>query len=89
MLAADTIDRDEALACGLADRAGTLDDAVAWAHEIARLAPLTLAYNKSVLNGTRDDDEIAQDFDAVWASQDVKEAALARTEKRDPIFRGN
>src|SRR5690606_9057417 len=29
MLAADTIDRDEALACGLADRAGTVDDAVA------------------------------------------------------------
>jgi len=89
MLAADTIDRDEALACGLADRPGTLDDALAWAHEIARLAPLTLAHNKLVLNGTADDDRIARSFDDVWASQDVKEAALARTEKRDPIFRGN
>lgn len=89
MLAADTIDRDEALSCGLADRAGTLEDALAWAHEIARLAPLTLTYNKAVLNGTRDDEQIAQDFDRVWASRDVKEAALARTEKRDPIFRGH
>ena len=89
MLAADTIDRDEALACGLADRAGTLDDALAWAHEIARLAPLTLAHNKLVLNGTADDERIARSFDDVWASQDVKEAALARTEKREPIFRGN
>lgn len=90
MLAADTIDRDEALACGLADRAGTLEDAVAWAHEIATLAPLTLAHNKLVLNGSTDDDaRIAQSFDDVWASEDVKEAATARAEKRDPIFRGH
>ena len=40
MMAAETIDRAEALACGLADRPGTLDDALAWAHEIAALAPL-------------------------------------------------
>lgn len=88
MLAADTIDRDEALACGLADRPGTLDDAVAWAHELARLAPMSLAYNKTVLNGTADDAAITEQFATVWASEDVKEAALARTQKRDPIFRG-
>lgn len=90
MLAADTIDRDEALACGLADRAGTVADAIAWAHEIARLAPLTLAHNKLVLNGsTADDGRINQSFADVWASQDVREAATARAEKREPIFRGN
>jgi enoyl-CoA hydratase len=89
MLAAESLDRDEALACGLADRAGTLDDAVAWAREIAMFAPLTLAHNKLVLNGSSADDAaIEQSFDAVWASDDVQEAALARTERRAPVFRG-
>ncbi|MEH3033247.1 MAG: enoyl-CoA hydratase [Aeromicrobium erythreum] len=89
MLAAESLGRDEALTCGLADRAGTLDDAITWAHEIAALAPLTLAHNKLVLNGTRDDDAtIEASFAAVWQSEDVREAAQARTEKRRPVFRG-
>ncbi len=89
MLAAESLDRDGALACGLADRAGTLDDAIAWAHEIARLAPLTLSHNKLILNGAPDDDAaIEASFEAVWASDDVREAAAARAEKRPPVFKG-
>lgn len=89
MLAAETLDREEALRRGLADRAGTLGDAIAWAHEIASLAPLALAHNKLVLNGSADDDPaIEASFAAVWASQDVREAARARAEKRDPVFEG-
>ena len=90
MLAAESLDRDEALACGLADRAGTLDDAIAWAHEIATLAPLTLAHNKLILNGLGPDDDAAIEasFEAVWASDDVREAAAARAEKRPPVFKG-
>ena len=89
MLAAETIERDEALSCGLADRTGTLEDAIGWAREIAELAPLTVAYNKLVLNGSRADDErIETEFARVWASEDVREAALARTEKRTPVFQG-
>jgi enoyl-CoA hydratase len=87
MLAADSIDRDEALAAGLVDRAGTLDDAMAWAHEIAELAPLALAHNKLVLNGG-DDEAVRASFEAVWASDDVREAAAARAEKRSPRFTG-
>ena len=87
MLAAETLDRDEALACGLADRSGTLDDAVAWAHEIATLAPLSLAHNKLILNGSTDADAEAS-FRAVWESEDVREAAKARDEKRPPEFTG-
>ena len=87
MLAAESLDRDEALACGLADRAGTLDDAIAWAHEIATLAPLSLAHNKLILNGATDA-EADESFRAVWASEDVREAALARDEKRAPDFKG-
>ena len=90
MLAAESLDRDDALACGLADRAGTLDDAIGWAHEIAMLAPLTLAHNKLILNGSAEDDAaIEASFEAVWASDDVREAASARAEKRPPVFKGH
>lgn len=89
MLAAESLDRDEALACGLADRAGTLHDAIAWAHEIAAFAPLALAHNKLVLNGsTADDAAIEKSFEHVWASDDVQEAARARSERRAPVFGG-
>lgn len=89
MLAAATVGLDEALHCGLVDRSGELDDAIAWAHEIAQLAPLTLAYNKLVLNSSAEADEvIAQQFQAVWASEDVAEAAAARKERREPRFVG-
>jgi enoyl-CoA hydratase len=88
MLAAASLDRDAALACGLVDSAGTLADAVAWAHELAELAPLAIAHSKLVLNGVADDAQIEQSFAAVWASADVEEAARARTERRTPVFEG-
>ncbi|MGA8987653.1 enoyl-CoA hydratase [Aeromicrobium sp.] len=89
MLAAETFDRNTAIGMGLADRQGTLADAQAWAQEIAVLAPLALAHNKLILNGSRADDAaIEASFTAVWASADVREAATARIEKRPPVFEG-
>jgi enoyl-CoA hydratase len=91
MIAAETIDRDEALHCGLADRAGDLDTAIAWAHEIAELAPLSLAHNKRVLSAmidTTHDPDIDASFAACWASDDVREYAAARAENRPPVYRG-
>lgn len=92
MLGADMLDAETALARGLADRLGDLAEATAWAHEIAGFAPLTLAYNKLVLNADPADPEtdarIAAGWKACWGSEDVQEAALARTEKRAPVFRG-
>jgi enoyl-CoA hydratase len=62
---------------------------VAWAHEIAALAPLSIAHSKLVLNGSPADDEaIEKSFAAVWASSDVQEAAQARLERRAPVFEG-
>jgi enoyl-CoA hydratase len=88
MLAAASLDREAALACGLADSAGTLADAVAWAHKLAELAPLAIAHSKLVLNGIADDAQIEKSFAAVWASADVEEAARARAERRTPVFEG-
>jgi enoyl-CoA hydratase len=91
MLAAETLDRDQAVHCGLVDRVGDLQAALAWAHEIAELAPLTLAHNKRVLTtmvDTCQDAEIDASFAACWASDDVREAAAARAEKRSPVFTG-
>jgi len=88
MIAAASLDRDAALACGLVDSAGTLEDAVAWAHEIAELAPLAIAHSKLVLNGVADDAQIEKSFATVWASADVEEAARARAERRTPVFEG-
>ena len=87
MLAAESLDRDEALACGLADRAGDVDAAVAWAQEVAALAPLTLAHNKAVLTGA-EAEATDRTFAACWASADVREAAAAREERRAPVFSG-
>lgn len=87
LLGVDTVSADRALATGLADRAGTLDDAIAWATEIATLAPLSLAYSKLALNaGVPAEGDLA--FAACWASSDVAEYRAARAEGRPPVFTG-
>lgn len=91
LLGAGDLSRDEALACGFVQRAGTLDVALAWAEEIARLAPLSLAYSKRVLNNPHlpaSDESLREAFLACFDSQDVAEGRLARDEKRPPVFRG-
>lgn len=89
MLGAELLDQTQALGCGLADRAGTVETALAWAHEIAAFAPLTLAHNKRVLNGSPGDEAAVEaSFTHVWASADVREAQQARADKRTPVFVG-
>ncbi len=87
LIAGELISRDEAVACGMVERTGDLAAAIEWAHEIATLAPLSIAHNKLGLNGG-DDSAIIESFGRVWASEDVREAATARTEKRSPNFQG-
>lgn len=91
LLACDEIDAEAALRCGLANRAGGLDDALAWADEISKLAPLTIAGHKVALNSLEaagDNPEVLDAFRKAWASADLAEGQQARTEKRAPAFEG-
>lgn len=92
LLACDQIGADDALAGGLADRVGTLEDAVAWTQDMAALAPLTQAYSKRVLNEVfepvLEKGALDEDFEGCWSSDDFAEGRRARSEKRSPVFVG-
>ena len=92
LLGCDTLDAGAALIHGLADRTGGLDEALAWAADIATMAPLTLRYSKLALESLLEDGAEAHvvdgAFEACWASDDLAEAELARSEKRRPDFKG-
>ncbi len=93
LLGVDTVSGERALSTGLADRAGALADALAWADELATLAPLSLAYSKLALHavsgvdaGGSSDVDLA--FAACWSSDDVAEYRAARAGGRPPVFTG-
>jgi enoyl-CoA hydratase len=93
LLGAATLSFDQAAAAGLVDRSGSLDDAVAWAQDIATMAPLSLAYSKRALDVLFEEDgdgpaELVRLFDGCWASDDVAESGRARAEGRPPRFQG-
>ncbi|GAY08851.1 enoyl-CoA hydratase [Pseudonocardia sp. N23] len=95
LLGLDRIDASRAHALGLVDRLGDLDDAIAWAEQMADLAPLTLAYSKQVLNTVFEPDldpgtdaALQKAFETCWTSEDFAEGRAARLEKRKPVFRG-
>ncbi|HTF50698.1 MAG TPA: enoyl-CoA hydratase [Pseudonocardia sp.] len=96
LLACEQLSASEAVAGGLADRAGTLADALDWAAGLTELAPLTVAYSKQVLNQVFEpeldplaDKELFDAFEGCWASEDFAEGRLAREEKRPPRFQGH
>ena len=90
-LSCDRVDAGLAHARGLVDRLGDRDAALAWAADLARLAPLTLRYSTLVLDRTDLPDnhpELLAAFEACWASEDLAEGRSARREGRAPRFRG-
>jgi len=92
LLTAEKLTAEMALHTGMANRIGTLEEAQAWAGQIAGLAPLAIQHAKRVLNddGAYEDQwpEHKELFDKAWSSQDVIEAQVARVEKRPPKFQG-
>ena len=97
MLEAPVIGGEEAKALGLVDvlaPAGNVRDiALARAHEMARLAPLSIAMTKAAFaRGTDDLDRVlAYEMDGqpmLFATADHAEGRKAFSEKRDPQFRG-
>jgi enoyl-CoA hydratase len=92
LLAADVLDAEAAVRLGLAQRAGDLDAALAWADEIAALAPLTIQGHKVTLNALEssidDDPNVRDAFRRAWSSADLREGIAAFHERRPPQFRG-
>jgi enoyl-CoA hydratase len=92
LLAAEVLDGESAHRLGLVARLGRLDDALAWADEIAALAPLTVAGHKLALEHLTPRGppapEVAEAFARAWASADLAEGRAAFAERRPPRFRG-
>jgi enoyl-CoA hydratase len=92
LLAAEVLDADDALRLGLGQRPGSLDDALAWATEIAALAPLSIAGQKLALDRlsgrTVDDEDVQAAFRRAWTSEDRLEGIAAFREKRPAHFQG-
>ena len=92
LLAAEVVTGDRALELGLVNREGSLPEALAWADQIAALAPLTIAGHKLMLNkleGTpAADDEVSAAFARAWESKDFAEGIDAFRNRRTPTFRG-
>lgn len=85
LLAAEVVKGDEAHRLGLVQRLGSVDDALAWADDVAALAPLTLRAHKAALEGQPD---AAAAVDRAWASADLQEGLTAFRERRRPVFEG-
>ena len=92
LLVARNYSGDELANLGAVHRIGDLESARSWAHEIAALAPLSIAGHKAALNASSPEPEVNELVqwarDQAWASKDVQEGRAAFLEKRKADFKG-
>jgi enoyl-CoA hydratase len=89
LLAAEVLTGDEAHRLGLVQRLGTLGDTLAWADDIAALAPLTIRSHKAALEAVgAADPAVPAALARAWASDDLQEGLAAFRERRRPVFHG-
>ncbi len=89
LLTAATVGAEEAHRTGWVQRLGTLEDALAWADELALLAPLTVAAHKLGFEAPMGDPAFSIARDRAWSSADAQEGRQAFLEKRPPRFVGS
>lgn len=92
LLTGETAHADHMLGAGAIHRIGTIDAAITWAHELAELAPLTIAAHKLGLECSAARSAVDDRFEAAraaaWSSDDAVEGRTAFLDKRPPQFRG-
>lgn len=93
LMTAQTYTAEQLHTSGGIHRLGDLDAAVLWAHELAELAPLTMAGHKIALERATPEPELDDLVEAAraaaWASADADEGRAAFLAKRPPRFTGH
>ena len=88
LLAAESYDANRLHAIGAVHRIGDFDLALQWAHELSRMAPLSMRGHKLALDADSLTDAVRDSRMTALDSDDAREGRLAFSEKRAPRFGG-